>query len=87
MRDYRTGASAFAMFVLLSAASCVQPSSNEAKLPPATRQPAICPPVSAPVCAAPAGEPRTYWNQCLAQRDGAITATAGECPYRSSFEI
>ena len=82
MRHYRTGAGAFAMILLLSTAASAQPWSSQQQLPSATQRPAICPPVVAPVCAALAGQRQTYWNECLAQRDGAIIFSIGECPYR-----
>ena len=82
MRDYRTGAGAFAMILLLSTATSAQPSSTQQQLPPPTQPPAVCPPVVALVCAAKAGQRQTYWNECLAQRDGAIIFSAGDCPDR-----
>jgi hypothetical protein len=77
MSDYRTGAGAFAIFLLLGAAADAQ------NLPAGTQPPAGCAPVQAPVCGVLAGERQSYWNACLAQRAGAIILRPGECPNRT----
>ncbi len=77
MLDYRTGAGALAIFLLLGTAAGAQ-------TPPAgTQQATICPPVQAPVCGVLAGDRQSYWNECLAQRAGAIILRSGECPNRT----
>ncbi len=77
MLDYRTGAGAFVMFLLFGAAAGAQ------NPPAGTPQATICPPVQAPVCAVLAGDRQSYWNECLAQRAGAIILRSGECPNRT----
>jgi hypothetical protein len=47
---------------------------SRAQQPP----PAACAQV-APVCALKDGNKQSYWNQCLAARDGAAILYPGEC--------
>ena len=47
-------------------------------------QPADCA-QSAPVCALKNGVRQTYWNACLAARDGAEFLGAGECRTSRSY--
>jgi hypothetical protein len=49
---------------------------SRAQLPPP--QPADCG-QNAPVCGLKNGYRQTYWNTCLAARDGAELLYAGEC--------
>jgi hypothetical protein len=65
----RTAIAAIAVLLLALIAS-------RAQLPPP--QPADCAAV-APVCALKIGSKQTYWNSCLAARDGAELLYAGEC--------
>jgi len=82
MLDYRTGAGALGIFLLLGTVAGAQQPSNSQNLRPATQPPTACA-VQAPVCAVLAGDRQSYWNECLAQRAGAIILRAGECPNRS----
>ena len=62
----RTGAVVVAMLMLPVAMTRAQ-------------QPAGCAPVVAPVCALKDGNKQSYWNECLAARDGAQLLYPGEC--------
>ena len=84
MRNCRTGAGALAVLLLVGSASVAEPSSNEAKPLQAMQQAVVCAPVTAIVCGAVGGQLQSYWNECLARRDGAIVVSTGECPDRSS---
>ena len=46
----------------------------------APQQLAVKPNGQAPVCAVKAGERQSYWNEAVAQHDGAMVLLAGECP-------
>ena len=79
MADYRTGAGALAIFLLLGTAAGAQ------NRPPGTQQPTGCAPVEAPVCAVLASKKQSCWNACLAQRAGALILNAGECRNKPSY--
>ena len=81
MLDYRTVAVALVISVLLHTVAGAQ-QSNPQNPSPAIR-PTVCPPVQVPVCAVLAGDRQSYWNECLAQRAGAIILRSGECPNRT----
>ena len=83
MSDYRTAAVALVMLLLLDMAARAQQSPNRQNFPPAAQQLTACAAVQAPVCAVLAGDRQSYWNECLAERAGAIVLRAGECPNRS----
>jgi hypothetical protein len=68
-RFRRTAIVAIALLLLPVMATRVQP-----------QQPASCAPVVAPVCAVKDGIKQSYWNECLARRDGALVVRTGECP-------
>jgi hypothetical protein len=51
----------------------------------AQQPPASCAPVTAPVCAIKNGTKQSYWNACLAARDGAPVVRTGECPNPRSY--
>ncbi len=68
-RVCRTAIAAVALLLLAAAATRAQP-----------QQPASCAPVVAPVCALKDGTKQSYWNECLARRDGALVLRIGECP-------
>ena len=86
MPDYRTGTGVFVIFLLLGTAAGAQPSYNPQDLRAGTQQPAACAAVQAPVCAVLAGERQSFWNECQAQRAGALILSAGECRSRPSHE-
>jgi hypothetical protein len=67
-RTFRIGAAAIAFLFLSVLASRAQQA-------PA----APCAPVVAPVCALKDGNKQSYWNECLAARDGAQLLYPGEC--------
>jgi hypothetical protein len=72
-RILRTGIAALAMLLLpLVATDAQQPP------PPECAQ-------SAPVCALKNGARQTYWNTCLATRDGAQLMYTGECRTSRSY--
>jgi hypothetical protein len=50
-----------------------------------SQQPASCAPAVAPVCAVKNGMKQSYWNECLARRDGAFVVRTGECPNPRSY--
>ena len=77
---YRVSTSCLALFLLLGAANCAPP-------PQANQETAVCPEVNAPVCAVHLGTKQSYWNECMAGRDGAILASAGECPIPYGYDI
>jgi hypothetical protein len=66
---FRTAIVAIALLLLPVVATRAQP----------PQQPAACAPVVAPVCALNNGYRQTYWNACLAARDGAELLYTGEC--------
>ncbi len=68
-RVCRTAIAAVAVLLLPMMATRAQP-----------QQPANCAPVVAPVCAVKDGMKQSYWNECLARRDGALVLRIGECP-------
>jgi hypothetical protein len=63
----RTGIATVALFLLPVMATRAQP-----QPPPNCAQ-------TAPVCALKNGTRQTYWNACLAARDGAEFLNPGEC--------
>jgi hypothetical protein len=72
-RTLRTGIAALAMlFLPLVASDAQQPA------PPECAQ-------TAPVCALKNGARQTYWNACLATRDGAQFLNIGECRNSRSY--
>ncbi|HEY4469626.1 MAG TPA: hypothetical protein VGN21_00560 [Stellaceae bacterium] len=72
-RTLRTGIAALAtLFLPVVATDAQQP------VPPECAQ-------SAPVCALKNGSRQTYWNTCLATRDGAELMYAGECRQSRSY--
>ena len=71
---FRTGIAAAALLLLSMMATRAQP-------PP----PAGCPPATALVCALKNGSKQSYWNACLAARDGAQVIRTGECPNPRSY--
>jgi hypothetical protein len=73
-RILRTVIAAMALLLLPLVASLAQ-------LPP---QPAECA-QAAPVCALKDGSRQTYWNACLAGRDGAQFLNVGECRGSRSY--
>ena len=73
-RVCRTGIAATAALLLPVVASRAQP-----------QPPASCAPVVATVCAVKDGIKQSYWNECLAQRDGALVVRTGECPNPRSY--
>lgn len=84
MLDYRTGAGAIIIFLLLGTAAGAQLLPYQQSFPAGTQQPTGCAAVQAPVCAVLAGEKQSYWNECQAQRAGALILNAGECRNRPS---
>jgi len=66
------------MLLLTSATTYAQPQ--------VTQRPEVCPPSTTIVCGVVAGQRQSYWNECLARRDGAIFITPGECAKRRSYE-
>lgn len=72
-RTLQAGIAAVAMLLLPVAAT-------DAQQP----QPADCA-RSAPVCALKIGAKQTYWNACLAARDGAELLYPGECRIPRSY--
>jgi hypothetical protein len=70
----RTGIVAAALLLLPTMAT-------RAQAPP---QPAQCAQV-AQVCALKNGTKQSYWNECLAARDGAQVIRTGECPNPRSY--
>ena len=72
-RTLRTGIAALAMLVLpLVATDAQQPAPPDCT-------------VNAPVCGLKNGSRQTYWNACLAARDGAELLNAGECRGSRSY--
>lgn len=73
LRTLRTGLAAFAVFLLpLIAADAQQPAPPDCT-------------VNVPVCGLKDGSRQTYWNACLAARDGAELMYAGECRQSRSY--
>src|SRR2546428_378350 len=72
----RTAIVAAALLLLPAGATRAQP-----------QQPASCPPTVAPVCAVKGDTKQSYWNECLALRDGALVIRTGECPNPRSYGV
>jgi len=67
-RTFRIGATAITLLFLPALASRAQQAPS-----------AGCAPVVAPVCALKDGNKQSYWNECLAARDGTQLLYPGEC--------